>query len=328
MSGALLFALSALAALVVAAGVRAAAVRRDVLDHPNERSSHTTPTPRGGGLAFVAVLSLVAVAVVARQPDAERLVLVLLLGGLPVAAVGLVDDLRSLSAAVRAAVHAAAACAAVLVLDPPGGPLLGLIYVVGLVWLINLYNFMDGIDGLAAGQAVVAALGLTLLSGAAPHVTAAAWALAGATAGFLALNRPPARLFMGDVGSGYLGFVLGVLALEAHRAAAVPLVLTALLVAPFVVDATATLLGRVLRRERWYAPHREHVYQRLVQRGRSHAVVTSAYVLVAAGLAAEARLLLDHRTLAAPAAVATFGGLVVVWAVLRARTGERVPPPA
>lgn len=320
-------------ALPLAAGIRALALRRDLIDQPNERSSHTVPTPRGGGLAFVAVVALAVLTIVAREPEGGgRLALALLAGGIPVAAIGFVDDVRSLSPAVRAAVHAGASLAAVVVLGVPGDVTgataiaLGAAYVVGLVWLINLWNFMDGIDGLAGGQAVVAAVGLAALASGASAVQAAAAALGGAVLGFLVLNRPPARLFMGDVGSGFLGLVFGVLALEAERSADVPLVAAGLLVAPFLVDATATLLDRVVRGERWYVAHRDHLYQRLVQRGAGHGTVTSTYVGLSAVLTLVAWLLVDRPPVVTAVAGAAVLALLGAWAALRSVGRETVPP--
>jgi Fuc2NAc and GlcNAc transferase len=302
------------------------AVRRQLLDEPNARSSHSVPTPRGGGLAFVGVFLLLLPVVVALEPDGARLALVLGAGGLAVAVVGLVDDLRDVSAPVRAAVHTVAAALAVAVLGllGVGGPLglvAAVLLVVALVWVVNLYNFMDGVDGLAGGQAVVAAIGVALLAGAVPAVAAASLALAGAVLGFLVLNAPPARIFMGDVGSGFLGFVLGVLALQTWAEADVALPVVALLLAPFLVDATGTLALRGLRGERWYEPHRDHVYQRLTRVGLTHRGVSLLYVALAALLVLEAVALRDSPH-AVRAAVGTFLVLLVAWVGARLRTRE------
>jgi Fuc2NAc and GlcNAc transferase len=304
-----------------------AAVRRQLLDQPNARSSHSVPTPRGGGLAFVGVFLLLLPVVVALEPDSGRLALALGAGGLAVAAVGLVDDLRNVAAPVRAAVHALAAVLAVVLLGLPGGrgtlAVAGaaLLVVVALVWVVNLCNFMDGIDGLAGGQAVVAAAGIALLASGVPAVTAVALVLAGAVLGFLVLNAPPARIFMGDVGSGFLGFVLGVLVLQTWAEAGVALPVAALLLAPFLVDATGTLALRVLRGERWYEPHRDHVYQRLTRSGLTHRGVSLLYVGLAALFVLEALALRDS-SYAAPAAVGTFLVLVAAWVLGRLRTRE------
>jgi Fuc2NAc and GlcNAc transferase len=148
--------------------------------------------------------------------------------------------------------------------------------VLGLAWLLNLFNFMDGIDGLAGLQAVCVSVGgacLAWLAGA-PDAGRAPLLLAAASAGFLVWNRPPARIFMGDVGSGFLGLMLGVLALDAARVRPGLLWGWAVLLAVFVADASVTLLRRALRGERLSAAHRSHAYQRLVRRWGGHRPVT------------------------------------------------------
>ena len=323
MRGPVLLVVAFLLALPATEVIRRFALSRQLIDRPNSRSSHTEPTPRGGGLAFVGVfLSLLVI--VAQQEDGGRLALALGVGGLLIAAIGFVDDVRSLSARLRAAVHAAAALSAVLLLGLPtvsgaAGAALGALLVLGLVWLINLYNFMDGIDGLAGGQAVVGSLGLVALATAAPAVDTAAWVLAGAVAGFLVLNAPPARIFMGDVGSGFLGFVLGVLALAAHAAGTAPAAVLVLPLAPFLVDASATLAVRVLRRQRWYEAHRDHVYQRLTRAGMSHRSVTACYLLLAVLLLGAAVVIREWQSATAVAALLLLS-VLAGWAVARHRT--------
>jgi Fuc2NAc and GlcNAc transferase len=209
-------------------------------------------------------------------------------GGSLIAAVGWLDDRRGLPASVRAAAHAVAACWAVLWLGglptlDLGGSLLPLgwvgsiLAVAGIVWTTNLYNFMDGIDGLAAGEAIVvgAVAGTMLLAAGHPGLALATWLVSAASAGFLVWNWPPARIFMGDVGSGLIGYLLATLAIASENARALPLAAWVLLALVFVFDATVTLLRRALKGERWYAAHRSHAYQRAVQSGLSHARVTA-----------------------------------------------------
>jgi Fuc2NAc and GlcNAc transferase len=273
------------AASLVTAVVRRSALREGVLDMPNQRSSHSAPTPRGGGSSIVVVLSLIIAYLGWRgQLDGPQLLL-LLGGGGAVAAVGYFDDRRQLSPLVRLMVHLGAAILAVVVAGglPPvqlGSTLydLGLagdiVAVVGLVWVLNLFNFMDGIDGIAGVEAICVLAGASLLLSADSATTGIAWAGAACTAGFLTMNWPPAKIFMGDVGSGYLGYVLGVLALlfarQDPRAIPVFLVLGGV----FVMDATITLTRRLVRRERVFEAHRMHAYQHLAQRWNSHRRVT------------------------------------------------------
>ncbi len=276
--------------------VRRRALAQSRLDVPNARSSHTVPTPRGGGLAFVLAL---AAGLLALAPsgllDGQWRPLVAVLGaGVAVAVVGFLDDRGHVPARWRLLVHFSAAAWGLAWLGGPpalalGGWVLGpnalgwALAAFYLVWLLNLYNFMDGIDGLAAAQAITVGAGAALLYGVVGAPTPAMampLALAGAVAGFLLWNFPPARIFMGDVGSGFLGIVLGLLSLQAGRFE--PLLLWAWLIlqAVFVTDATLTLLRRLLRGERVYEAHRLHAYQHLSRRCGRHLPVTLAVLLV------------------------------------------------
>ena len=264
------------------------ALRRQLLDVPNERSSHRVPTPRGGGLAIAIVASAgIAQLATAGQMNGRVAVAILVAGG-AVAAIGWIDDRRGVSPIARFLIHAAAVAivlagtAALGPLAMPGldvdSPLQIAAAFVALVWLINLFNFMDGIDGLAAGEAVFFTIGLLIclnLRGSAHDETSAHASLLGAAAlGFLMWNWPPARIFMGDIGSGYLGFGLGALALVAHRQVGLSIWIPTILLALFVTDATLTLLRRMSRGERWHVAHRSHAYQWLARMQGSHRPVT------------------------------------------------------
>ena len=295
---------------LLTAAIRRYALRSDLLDVPNERSLHRTPTPRGGGAA-IAVVTLAGIAVAAFigliAPQAASL---LLGGGALVSAVGWIDDRSGVRASVRAAVHACAAAWAIYWIWGTLS-LTALVGGVVIIWAINLYNFMDGIDGLAGAEAVcVGAGGGALLLGAGrADLAAPALILAAAAGGFLIWNWPPARIFMGDVGSGFLGYCFGALSLLSARSDAVPLDLWLLMAGVFVFDATITLIRRVVRGERWYEAHRTHAYQRLVQGGRTHAVVTTGIVAVNLVLAALAAMAASGA-LSRPAAV--LAGIVVL----------------
>jgi Fuc2NAc and GlcNAc transferase len=161
--------------------------------------------------------------------------------------------------------------------------------VLGIVWATNLYNFMDGIDGLAGAEAAsVGLLGAALLAPWNPSLAVVAALVAGSAAGFLPLNWAPARIFMGDVGSGFLGFLFAALAVASEHAGALPALIWLLLLGVFFADATITLLRRFVRGDRWYAPHRSHAYQRAVQGGWSHAGVSGAVLGLNAALGAMA----------------------------------------
>ena len=286
-----LLAVSALAAsALLTQFIRGVAAGRGALDVPNARSSHGLPTPRGGGLAIVLVTTAALLALALRGTVRLDLLAALAGGGLAVAFVGFADDRRSLSAATRLTVHFAAALWALAWLGglPPlrvGTHLVsfgwaGYVFgALGIVWAINLFNFMDGIDGIAASEAIFVALAGALLSvpmAASTSVGLVALVLAATCCGFLLWNWPPAKIFLGDVGSGYLGYVIVVLALAATRDNPIALWLWLILGGAFFVDATVTLVRRALRHERVQEAHRSHAYQWLARRWGSHGKVTLA----------------------------------------------------
>lgn len=303
------------------------ALRRGVLDVPGQRSSHATPTPRGGGVGlWLAMLAALLVAQPLGQAN-TGVVVGLALAGL----VGFIDDLRPLSPAMKLAGQTLAAVALALalpVLLPQGwpgasGPLLAAALAL---FLMNAWNFMDGIDGIAALCAVsVAAVALIAGGGG-----LAPW-LGAAALGFLPLNAPRARLFMGDCGSHALGFAVAVLVLDAQRPpgampdSAGPAVFPLLAAcAPFVVDVLGTLAQRARDGERLASAHRRHLYQRLVQCGYSHARVTAAYAgaMLAAGGAV---YWIDTTTGGGfPAMLAVYALTAAGWCLL----GRRVAAPA
>jgi|SRR5690606_29324758 len=276
---------------------RAYALRRNLLDQPGERRSHTVPTPRGGGIAIIAVVLLALWAPVHGPPDAGGwgLQAAFAAGFGLVGLVGLVDDHRPLPPWHRLAVHAGAAAIFSLALWHGGAaPLVAAGVFATILVLVNVWNFMDGINGIAATQALLVAGGLAAgLSGGWGMV---ALGLAAACLGFLPYNFPRARIFMGDVGSGAVGFALaalgGVLATTRGVDAGLLLLLP---LSAFLVDASLTLARRMLRRERWWTPHVQHAYQAWA-RGSGHVPVTLAY------------------------AAWTLGGLMLAWACRDADT--------
>ncbi|KVE35301.1 glycosyl transferase [Burkholderia sp. TSV86] len=246
-------------------------------DIPNHRSLHSRPTPRVGGWGIVPVC------VAAILLLAPRLWLIAVAAA-ALAVLSQFDDRRGLSARVRFAAHLAAV-AALLFAYPAAAPwwLLGGIGFV-MVWLINLYNFMDGADGLAGGMALFgfgayAVAAQTGPSGSADLAVAGA-AVAGAAFGFLLLNFHPAKLFLGDAGSIPLGFLAGALGFWGWRTAVWPIWFPAMVFAPFIADASVTLLRRLLRGERFWQAHREHYYQRMVRSGIGHGRTAVYWYLV------------------------------------------------
>jgi Fuc2NAc and GlcNAc transferase len=294
-SAAAIAAISALAgAALLTQVMRVIARGGALLDVPNARSSHAVPTPRGGGAAIVLVTTAGVIAGALRGEIAPGLAIALAVGGTAVGLVGFADDRGSLPAGVRLGVHFGAALVALKCLGglPPlliGAHLLDLGWTgyvlgsLGIVWAVNLFNFMDGIDGIAASEALfVAAAGsmLSLVTNGAPGVSFIGLVFAAACGGFLLWNWPPARIFLGDVGSGYLGYVIVVLAVAATRDNPVALWVWLILGGAFFVDATVTLARRILRNERVHEAHRSHAYQWLARRWRSHRKVTLAVVAV------------------------------------------------
>jgi len=298
-----------------------------MLDFPNARSSHVRATPRGGGVSIVVVVSAALALLCARGLINVDLFVALIGGGALVALVGLLDDRKAVPATIRLTVHLVAAVWSVSWLDGFAGLRVGSHVVLGgltgdalavlaIVWTLNLFNFMDGIDGIAASEAILVAAGAALLLGPSSGVIAAALILAAACAGFLAWNWPPARIFLGDVGSGYLGFVISVLAIASARAGTAQPWVWLILSGAFLADATITLARRLMRGERVYEAHRSHAYQRLARRWRSHLRVTLAVVLLnLLWLLPCAALAAEHPTDAAWIAVAALlpvGALILL----------------
>ena len=318
-----------MAAAVTAVLVRVAG-RFRLLDAPNPRSSHSRVTPRGGGIAIAAG------AAAGLLVDGTGLPLpaaVLLGGAAALALTGLADDRYRLPIAPRLLVQAMAALAIAAVtggfprlplpepLDLPLGALAVPLAALWIVTVVNFFNFMDGIDGLAGSQAVITGLGVAVAAWSAPAAAIGA-AAAGGAAGFLAFNWAPARIFMGDSGSLALGYTFASLPLLADtdsRPAAVFWMVMSLFV--FVADAAATLVARIARGEAWHAPHRTHVYQRLVASGLGHGPVAAALASAALALTVAATLLYP-RALAGRAGWALLAAgvaLVLIEAGLAAR---------
>ncbi len=271
--------------------LRRYALARGVIDIPNARSSHTRPTPRGGGVAIVLGMVPTLFALWAADMVPARHAVALLGAGGLVAAVGFVDDHRHIAARWRLLAHFGAAAWALSWLGgmPPlfgpapsldgFGALLAALY---LVWMLNLYNFMDGIDGIAGVEAICACGGAAALYLLAGHdgLAATPLVLAAAVAGFLCWNFPPARIFMGDAGSGFLGITLGVLSLQAGWASPQLFWAWGILLGVFVTDATVTLLRRLLRGEKLYQAHRSHAYQHAARHFGGHRPVTLAVAAI------------------------------------------------
>lgn len=276
--------------------VRRWAPQSGVVDIPNERSSHNRPTPRGGGIAIVASFFAAMLLAYFFYPFDGKTYWGLLLNAAAIAILGIIDDLHSLSRRRRFVVWiiiAGVSMAFGIRLRTVALPVIGIIPLsilsplVTFVWLIgvtNFYNFMDGIDGLAGGEAISVAgfLAIISLMYGNTFVFITSLILLGSALGFLLHNLPPARIFMGDGGSNFLGFVFAALAIIGSQsgAASVPFVIPVILLGTFLFDATITLLKRIPKGKKWLEPHRDHYYQRLIILGYSHKQVTSLYCLI------------------------------------------------
>ena len=321
--GAVTFVLSAAVCAVTLRGLH----RWAVIDSPNARSSHTHPTPRGGGLGFMAVILVGWTAL--WFVGSTSITPAVIAGAAAVAVISFADDLSGVHLGVRLAVQVAAVFAALATFPFDAPILVGFLppvldrVIVALAWLwfINLFNFMDGIDGIATGEAGVIAFGLAILAVLCPSLGLAGSgpiAIGAAVAGFFLFNWPPARMFMGDVGSAGLGYLLGwLLIIAASKGALIPALLLPLY---FVADASTTLLSRAWQRKPLAQAHRDHAYQKAVDNGLSHALVSSLVIGLGAILIALAVLAVTAPIIALGLGLTVTAGLIA-W--LRSRRGRR-----
>ncbi len=310
--------------------------RWEILDHPNARSSHVRATPRGGGLAVVPVTLAAWLAFAAVSGTYAEIVPVVL-GAFLLAVLSWIDDVRDLPASLRfgAQVVVVGVVLAVAPATAPyfGGWLPGSLdaAAAGLLWLwfINAFNFMDGIDGLAGTETACVGIGVALvaalLGGESPLLVVLGATIAAAALGFLPWNWQPARLFLGDVGSVALGFLLGWLLLrlaaEGQWAAA------AILPLYYFCDATVTLIRRILRGEKPWQAHREHYYQRAVACGLSHAAVVRAVMLANTALIVLAVMAASGRAIAAIAGACLVVASLLMFLASGGRRHQQQPSP-
>ena len=256
--------------------VRYFAIKKSIIDIPNDRSSHIVPTPRGGGLAIVISL-YVGIGYLYLNNLIETRLLLALLSALPIVIVGLVDDIIMLSSKVRFIIQFLASSVAIFclggvssidfILFELSGWWLNIIALLSIIWMTNLYNFLDGIDGYAASQAVIVGLGVFFLLN-----NVFGLIIVVSTLGFLCFNWPKASIFMGDVGSTTLGFIFAILCF--YDTSNGNIFIWLILLSLFWFDATTTLIRRYRNNENITQAHRKHAYQRLTQAGWSHKKVT------------------------------------------------------
>ncbi len=275
--------------------IRRFALHKQLLDIPNDRSLHTVPTPRGGGSAIVFAFIASIVALVVTNHVESKNAMILIGCGAIVAITGFLDDRQLLSyARSRLAIHFVAAVIAVIALgglptlpvfetDVNLGIVGGILAAIYLVWLLNLFNFMDGIDGISGAEVASVCGAAAFLIHHTTHdnnLISLPLALAAAALGFLIFNWPPAEIFMGDVGSGFVGFIIGIFSLISAESAGFLGWVWVILLGVFVVDATVTLIGRLVRKQKPHVAHRSHAFQHLALQIGSHQPVTLGVVAI------------------------------------------------
>ncbi|SAC95276.1 MraY family glycosyltransferase [Enterobacter hormaechei] len=286
-----------LASCALTWGLRGYAIKHNVIDRPNQRSSHSVPTPRGGGVAIVLTLLVALVGFYFNHTLTFDSFLGLFIPGVIVAIIGFLDDHGHIAAHWRLLMHFMAAAIGIYFLGSFPvitlfgydlslswiGMILGCVY---LVWMLNLYNFMDGINGLASAEAITFAACSAILivvnqyTDAPGSIYPLTLALIGAAAGFIVWNFPRAKIFMGDAGSGFLGITIGLMILHIAKADTHFFIAELCLLGVFIVDATTTLLRRLVAGKKVYEAHASHGYQILARKYGSHVPVTSLAIAV------------------------------------------------
>lgn len=272
--------------------IRRYALSTQLLDIPNDRSSHKQPTPRGGGVSFVLVFIFSIIYLYFHSLITAPVTMIMTIAALGVALLGFIDDRRGLAAKWRLLGHFLAAGFVIGVAylyipsiwmdNPYLNLIVGIISLFFIVWMLNLFNFMDGIDALASSEAVFVCLAMGLM-----YTLNGEWqlfypvmCLAIAVAGFLYWNLPPAKIFMGDAGSGFLGFILAILALQAATANPIYFCCWLILLSAFIVDASFTLFQRALRGCRVWDAHCQHAYQHAARYYQSHRRVSFSVMII------------------------------------------------
>jgi len=269
------------------------ALKKNIIDNPNERSSHTVPTPRGGGVSIVITFLLVLVGLMISHQLQLTTGTILVSTGLGVAVLGFLDDHGHINSMLRLAIHFLIAIGAVFFLGGFSevtlfngnlhlGWVANIIAILFLVWLLNLYNFMDGINGIASVEAITTLLSLAFIYLLLDSQLSSEllFILAASVFGFVLWNFPKARIFMGDAGSGFLGLILGILALISLKTDPALFCAWIICLGVFVVDATFTLIRRVINGHKMYDAHRSHAYQYASRKYNSHTTVTIGVLLI------------------------------------------------
>lgn len=292
-------------------------LKNRILDIPNERSSHSEPTPRGGGLAIV-ITWYIGITVLFLRGTVDNNLYFALMSGIVLAVFSIIDDVIDLKPSIRIIAQTITVLLAfyflngiqpVLLFDKILIPSIILypVVIVGMVWFINLYNFLDGIDGYASVEAIGVAFAFYLFTG-----QTIIFILVASVIGFLIWNWPKAKIFMGDVGSTQLGFIIVVLGIYFHNVKSLSIVNWLILTTPFWFDATLTLYRRWRNKEKLSQAHRKHIYQRLVQSGFSHLKVDVLLTLINIVLIILVLVTHSNSLLQIPLLLVTIGSLYVV----------------
>ena len=263
--------------------IRKMSIKNKLFDIPNDRSSHLAPKPKGGGVSIVSALILTIFVLFFYKLIDTDISMSLITGLSIISMVGLIDDFKNLPIVIRIIAYVVGAALSLYFIGRLSyleinnysfnlnyfGYILSILFVV---WLINLYNFMDGTDGFAAIQTICVSLFCGLILYFSGHIPLAIimFCTLSSTIGFLYWNWAPAKIFMGDVGSCSLGFLFGLFAIYTEKKGIISIGVWLILLTPFIVDATFTLLKRMINREKWYEAHNSHAYQKLYQLGISH----------------------------------------------------------
>ena len=325
-----IFLISIVLSWILTSRVRQYALAKNLLDIPNIRSSHTIPTPRGGGLAIVAVLLLSGLVSLSLPQAPTQILACLLLATLAFAVLGWQDDKHDLPASIRFLVQlliAALACGYLFLLHVPEWALslntiiILFLSILWVAWMANLFNFMDGIDGISAVESLI--LGATTsywfaMSGA-TSIAIICIAVAGAAVGFLRWNWSPAKIFMGDVGSLALGAFFAIIAIIGTTGLKIPFLAFLILYSVYLADSSVTLLRRMINGEKWWQAHRSHYYQRAVQSGFSHSQVSLAVMMINIIFSVLASLLIVGLVNAPTAIVVTMTILISLMFLINSR---------
>lgn len=314
--------------------MRLYALKKNIIDNPNERSSHSVPTPRGGGVAVVCSYLMALVVLIYSQQLTVHIGLTIIAAGFVIALLGFLDDHGHINSMLRLAIHFLVAIAVVISLGGFGsvdifgevqlGFLANIIAVLFLVWLLNLYNFMDGINGIASVEAITVTASMATLYymlSISLH-SDLLWLLGACVFGFLLWNFPKAKIFMGDACSGFLGLVLGILALIALKENVALFCAWIICLGIFVVDATYTLIKRVFNGHKMYDAHRSHSYQILSRKWNSHTPVTLTVVAINILWLFPIAYLTASQSFAYPEVAVLIAYLPLIWFAVQLKAGN------